>query len=86
MNLNPLSKISIGQITITTDGTALKFSYNLQEYNKEIQIAAGKIHLGIAKQNWKIEATTISLTIPKEENKQVTFEEIKNLFTEMVTA
>ena len=81
--MNLLSKISIGEITINTEKAILQFSYNLQDHTKELQIAAGKIHLGIAKQGWKIEAKTLTLT---RSNTKTSFQEIKNLFEGMVTA
>ena len=81
--MNLLSKISIGQIQINPEKTNMKFSYNLQDHDKELQIAAGKIHLGIAKQDWKIEGATLTLTLS---NRKTSFQEIKNLFEEMVTA
>ena len=81
--MNLLNKINTENITITIEKTALKFSYNLQDHDKELQIAAGKIHLGIAKQDWKIENSNLILHM---ENRNVTVGEIKELFKKMVTA
>jgi hypothetical protein len=79
--LNP--KIKIKELTITANGTNLIFnSHDLQE--KELNLAAGKIHRQTVKQQWKVEGTRISLTVPKEEIKNVAFGEIKELFEQMV--
>jgi hypothetical protein len=81
--LNP--KIKIKDLTITTNGNTLIFSYNLPEkQEKELNLAAGKIHRQTVKQQWNVEGTKITLTIPKEEIKNVAFGEIKDLFEQMV--
>jgi hypothetical protein len=81
--MNLLNKINTENITITIEKTALKFSYNLQDHEKELQISAGKIHLHRAKQDWKIENSNLILHM---ENRNVTVGEIKELFEKMVTA
>ncbi len=78
-----LGKISTGNIIVTTEKTNLKFSYNLQEQDKELQIAAGKIHLGRAGQAWKIEVKTLTLTTSAT---KISFQKVKEYFEEMVTA
>lgn len=85
MNLPFISKIDIKQLTLTLNSDKATFSYKLAEnQEKERQIVAGKILLKIAKQDWKVEGSTVTLTLQKEEIKNVALGEIKNLFEEMV--
>lgn len=82
--LNP--KIKTNNLTLTANSSILIFSYILDEkQEKELNLAAGKIHRNITKQDWKVEGTRITLTIPKEEIKNVAFGEIKDLFEAMVS-
>jgi hypothetical protein len=86
MSLNFLNpKIKLPQITLTTTGNTIIFSYILTEQQtKELNIAAGKIHRNLTKHSCNIEGTKLSITIPKTELKNIQFQEIKNLFKEMV--
>lgn len=79
------SKIKTNNLTLTANPNTITFSYILDEkQEKELNLAAGKIHRNITKQDWKVEGTRITLTIPKEEIKNVAFGEIKELFEAMV--
>jgi hypothetical protein len=81
--LNP--KIKLAQITLTTNNNTIIFSYTLTEQQtKELNIAAGKIHRNLPKHPCNIEGTKLSITIPKAELKNIQFQEIKNLFEEMI--
>lgn len=79
------NKIDQKEIKIIANSSNIIFSYILDEkQEKELNIAAGKIHRNIVKQAWKVEGIRITLTIPKEEIKNVSFGEIAELFEEMV--
>jgi hypothetical protein len=81
--LNP--KIKLGQITLTTNNNTIIFSYLLDEkHTTELNIAAGKIHRNLPKHHCNIEGTKLTITLPKAELKNISFEEIKNLFEEII--
>lgn len=85
MSLNLFKKINVKDINLTANNSNIIFSYILNEkQEKELNIAAGKIHRNITQQDWKVEGTRITLTISKEQIKNVAFGEIKDLFEEMV--
>ena len=86
MDLKLNSKIKYQRLTLNVGTVKVTFTYTLDEnQQKELLLAAGKIHCGIAKRDWNIQATKLILNMPKEDASNLTFENIKNLFEDMVS-
>ena len=77
-------KVKTGNINISVTKDKVTFSYEFEgKQEKELNIAAGKVHRRLVDEAWEINGDTLSVSYPIGALK-VAFGDISDMFEEMV--
>jgi len=80
-------KVKTGNINIAITKDKVTFSYEFEgKQEKELNIAAGKVHRRLVDDAWEIEGDTLSVaySIAEINARKIAFSEISELFEQMV--